>query len=192
MNRSRIGRKQKHAVRLEAAAKLIAAYLKLSEDEKEIAEHFLAHQVYGEKGMYPYRAFPEDPWEAQVPSSPSECPLDCWEKPWSEWAQEIRESLLMDCERGEAVREMLGALIRQKDRKRLTDLDLREAAKSTLGWTRWDAKHLKRLRSLGFTSLSEHHAWIDKMLEEWRAKGRVPGVPNPGLDASNLSDTDEG
>jgi hypothetical protein len=179
MNRSRVGSKQKYAVRLEVAAQLIAAYVKLSEDEKQDAERFLALHVYGQEGMYPYRVFPENPWNSQVPSSTYECPLSRWVKPWSDWAQEIRESLLTPFERGEAVRAMLGALIHQKDRMRLTDLDLRESAKTTLGWTRWDAKHLKELRSLGFASLSQHYAWMEKTAAEERVKG---GVAGPALD----------
>ena len=177
INTSKRSRRQKHPVRLDVAAKLIAAYVKLSKDEKEIAEGFLALQIYGEGGTYPYRPFPEDPWELEVPSSTEKCPLLCWEKPWSDWAQVIRESLLFDSERREAVKEMLGALIRQKDRRRrLTDQDLREAAKTTLGWTRWDAKHLKWLwRTLGVTSRSEHNAWIERTADEMRAKRMMRG-----------------
>jgi hypothetical protein len=182
MNSSRAGRKQKFERRLDLAAKLIAAYVKLSENRKERAEGFLALQVYREEGMYPYRAFPENPWQSQVPSSTNECPLFSWEKPWSDWAQEIRKSLLTDFERGEAVRAMLGALIRQKESKRLTGLDLREAARMTLGWTRRDAKQLKSLQSFGFASRSEHYAWIQKMVDENRAKERVVGVVGPVLD----------
>jgi hypothetical protein len=166
MNRSRTGSKQKYAVRLELAKKLIAAYVKLQENDRETAERFLALQVYGDGGMYPYSAFPEDPWESQVPSFTDECPLFFWEKPWSNWAQEIRESSLNDFERREAVRAMLGALIRQKDRVRLTGLDLGEAARTTLGWTRWDAKKLASLRSFGWNSISEHRAWVQKLVDE--------------------------
>jgi hypothetical protein len=181
MDISKTGRRKQYTMRLNVAAKLIAAYVKLSKDEKEIAEGFLALQIYREGGMYPYRPFPEVPWEPEVPSSTDGCPLLCWEKPWSDWAQVIRESLLFDSERREAVKEMLGALIRQKDRRRrLTDQDLREAAKTTLGWTRWDAKLLKWLwRTLGVTSRSEHNAWIETIVDKMRAKGRVPGVPDP-------------
>lgn len=95
INTSKRSRRQKHPVWLDVAAKLIAAYVKLSKDEKEIAEGFLALEIYGAGEMYPYRPFPEDPWELEVPSSTDECPLLCWEKPWSDWAQVIRESLTL-------------------------------------------------------------------------------------------------
>jgi hypothetical protein len=87
-------------------------------------------------------------------------------EPWSNWAQQIRESSINDFERREAVRAMLGALIRLKDRKRLKDLGLAEAATATLGWTRWDAKRLEELRSFGLKSLSECYAWIEKTVDE--------------------------
>jgi hypothetical protein len=61
INTSKRSRRQKHPVRLDVAAKLIAAYVKLSKDEKEIAEGFLALQIYGEGGMYPYRPLPGGP-----------------------------------------------------------------------------------------------------------------------------------
>jgi hypothetical protein len=177
MNKPKTGRRKQYTMRLNVAAKLIAAYVKLSKDEKEIAEDFLALQIYGEGGMYPYRPFPELPWKLEVPSATDECPPLGWEKPWSDWAQVIRGSLLIGSERREAVKEMLGALIRQKDRRRrLTDQNLHEAAKTTLGWTRWDAKRLKWLwRTLGVTSLFEHNAWIEKSVAELWAKRRVRG-----------------
>jgi hypothetical protein len=171
MNGSRMGSKQKYAMRLDIAAKLIAAYVRLSEECKEIFERFLADQIYGDDGMYPYRTFPEDPWASGAPSSTYEYSRFIPHEPWSNWAQEIRESTLNDFERREAVRAILGALIRQKDRLRLTGLDLGDAARTTLGWTRWDAKNLAWLRSLGLNSISEHHAWIKKRVDEKQAKG---------------------
>jgi hypothetical protein len=170
MNRSKMGSRQKYAVRLDVAAQLIAAYVELQANDKETAERFLALQVYGEGGMYPYSASPEDPWESQVPALTDECPLFYWEKPWSNWAEEIRKSSLYDFERREAVRAMLGALIRQKDRVRLTGLDLGEAARTTLGWTRWDAMNLGFLRLFGFNSPSEQHAWFQKVMDEMPAE----------------------
>jgi hypothetical protein len=173
MEISKGSRRHKLAGWLKVTAKLIAAYVKLSEDEKEIAEDFLAFQVYGEEGMHPYRLFVEDSGELRVEPSTDECPLFSWAKPWAEWAQEIRESVLAGLEPREAVRAMLGALIRQRDKKHLTGLELREAAKTALAWTRGDAKHLKCLRrSLRFASQSEHYVWIEKTLDEMRAKGR--------------------
>jgi hypothetical protein len=175
-------RRQKHTVRLNVAAELIAAYAELSEDCKEMFESFLALQVYGEEGMHPYLA-PGDPWGTEVPSSTPEDPRFILHEPWSNWAQQIRESSLTIFERREAVRAMLGAPIRHKDDMRLTGLDLREAAKTTLGWTQWDAKHLEWLmRTLGVTTLSEHYAWIQKNVDERWAKGGVPGIVDPALD----------
>jgi hypothetical protein len=169
MSKLKIGCKQKrskYSVRIGVAANLIAAYVELPENSREYFEQFLASQVYGEEGMHSYRAFPEDPWESQVPSSTYEYPLFFLEEPWSNWAQEIRESSLTDFERREAVRAMLGALILQKDRMHLTGLELREAARRTLGWTKWDAKNLAWLRYFGFNSISEQHASYQKLTDE--------------------------
>jgi hypothetical protein len=163
VNRFKTGSKQKrskYSVRLDVAANLIAAYVEC--DSQERFEGFLASQVYGEQGMYSYRAFPEDPLELQAPPSTHEHPLLV--EAWSNWAQNLRESCLNDFERREAVRGMLGAVIQKKDRKRLTGLELREAAKTTLGWTKWDAKHLRWYRQLGHNSIAEHSAWCQKVL----------------------------
>jgi hypothetical protein len=139
-------KRSKYSVRLGVAASLIAAYIELPECLREYFEQFLASQVYGEQGMHSYRAFPEDPWESQVPPPTYGYPLTFLVEPWSDWAQKLRESCLNDLERREAVRAMLGALILQKDRKRLTGLELREAARTTLGWTKWHARHPRWLR----------------------------------------------
>ncbi len=143
MNKSKTGRRKQYTMRLNVAAELIGAYVKLSKDDKDTAEGFLALQIYGEEGTYPHRPFPEVPWELEVPSSSDGCLILCWAKAWYDWAQVIHESLHFGSERGEAMKEMLGALIRLKDRRRrLNNQELRGAAETTLRWTRWDAKHL--------------------------------------------------
>jgi len=85
-----------------------------------------------------------------------------------------------DFERREAVRAKLGALIRQKDRERLTGLDPGAAARTTRGWTRWDAKNLAQLRSFGLNNISERSAWLQKDIDERQA--RRMGVVGTALD----------
>jgi hypothetical protein len=169
MNSSKISIKQNYAERLDVAAKLIAAYVTLKENDKETAERFLALQVYGEAGMHPYWDFPEVTSESAVPSPTYEYPNFILYEPWSNWAQDIRESSLTDFERREAVRAMLGALIRQKDMGCLPDLDLVEAARTTLGWTEWDARNLAALRSLSPEQTVRYRAWLQKLVADERA-----------------------
>jgi hypothetical protein len=175
MNFSKIGserKRKKYAVRHGAAAKLIAAYVKLSDDSKDFFESFLALQVYGEDGMHPYHDFLDDPPGSVTLHSAYEEPMFSFLEPWPDWAREIREASLTYFERREAVRAMLGVLILHKDRSRLSGPELDEAAKRTLGWTRWDAKHYAWLRSQGFNSESEMSAWIEKMVAEKQAAQR--------------------
>jgi hypothetical protein len=165
MSKLKIGFKQKrskYSVRISVAANLIAEYVELPECLQERFEGFLASQVYGEQGMYSYRAFPEDPLESQAPPSTHEHPPLV--EAWSSWAQNLRESCLNDFERREAVRGMLGAVIQKKDRKRLTGPELREAARTTLGWTKWDARQLRWIRRFGHNSIAEHRAWCQEHL----------------------------
>jgi hypothetical protein len=151
-------------VRLGVAAKLIAAYVELTEDFKEEFERFLAFQVYGENGMQSYLPASDDGVDSAGQFLADEHSTVGLHEPWAEWAQGIRRASLNDFERREAVRTMLGALIRQKDRFRFSGLELRNAAKGTLGWTRWDAKHSSGLRSKGFRTKSEVEAWTVKLV----------------------------
>jgi hypothetical protein len=69
--------------------------------------------------------------------------------PWSQWAKMITKANLWEFERPEAVREMLGALISQKNKSCLNGSELREAAEKALEWTRRDEQNhaLSRLRN---------------------------------------------
>jgi hypothetical protein len=70
-------------------------------------------------------------------------------EPWSKWAKMITKANLWEFERREAVREMLGALISQKNKSCLNESELREAAEKALEWTQWDEHNcaLSRLRN---------------------------------------------
>ena len=57
---------------------------------------------------------------------------------WSQWAKMVKRANLWEFERCEAVREMLGVLIAQKNKYSLTESELRQAAEKALEWTRWD------------------------------------------------------
>ncbi|MBV8674284.1 MAG: hypothetical protein JOZ33_12685 [Acidobacteriaceae bacterium] len=128
----------KHLRRLRVAKIFISAYVRLSEDDKVKVERFLALSAYDDAGMEHY-----------VPHSTrhrvkSEHSLsDFVSMPvrdaWSQWAKMVKRANLMEFERSEAIREMLGVLIAQKNRSSLTESELREAAEKALEWTRWDA-----------------------------------------------------
>jgi hypothetical protein len=140
----------KNLHRLRVAENLISAYVNLSENGRECLEHFLALQVYGDADMGHYTPGPNrhrvEPVDQDVMC---ECMKMTVSEPWSKWAKMITKANLWEFERREAVREMLGALIRQKNKSCLNDSELREAAERALEWTRWDEHNcaLSRLRN---------------------------------------------
>ena len=69
-------------------------------------------------------------------------------EPWSAWAKVIKTANLLEFERHEAVREMLGALISTKNKLSLTESELRVAAENALEWTRWEERNLAMARFL--------------------------------------------
>jgi len=121
--------------RLHVAENLISAYINLSENNREYVEGFLALQVYGDAGMGHYtpgrnRRRAESVDEHVL----CECVKMTFHEPWSKWAKMVTKANLWEFERREAVREMLGALISQKNKSRLEDSELREAAEKALEW----------------------------------------------------------
>jgi hypothetical protein len=111
---------------------------------------FWRFQVYGDADMGHYTPGPNG---HHVESVDQHVMCECMEMtvndPWSTWAKMITKANLLEFERREAVREMLGTLISQKNRSCLNDADLREAAERALEWTRWDEHNcaLSRLRN---------------------------------------------
>jgi hypothetical protein len=131
-------KKSKHSLRLGVAENLIAAYLELPEDLRESFEKVLALQVYGMDGIHLYLRS-HDSWDSTLRSAMSKHRvLDLLAESWFDWAQTIKSADLNNFERRAAVRAMLGLLIQQKDRRCLSDRELRKAAKGTLGWKHWD------------------------------------------------------
>ncbi|MDR3737350.1 MAG: hypothetical protein P4L10_17720 [Acidobacteriaceae bacterium] len=134
----------KHSLRLRATKGLISAYVNLlAEGGRECVEEFLALQVYGEAGMGYYTPAPK---RRRVSSA--EEPFMCeWvltvHNAWSKWAKIIKKANLREFERREAVREMLGALIQQKNKSSLENSELHQAAEQALEWTRWDENNRK-------------------------------------------------
>jgi hypothetical protein len=174
MNFSRAGserKRKKYAVRHGAAAKLIAAYVKLPEDSKDFFGTFLAHQGYAEDGMHPYHALSDDPTDSGPLDSAEESML-CVLELRRDWARQIRDAFLTSFERDEALSAMFWELIQHNDRSRLNGRELDDAAQRTLGWTQWDAKRYAWLRSQGFNSELEMYEGIEKMVAEKRAAQR--------------------
>ena len=140
----------KHLNRLHVAENLISAYVNLPETGREYFEHFLALQAYGDAGMGHYTpGSNRDRVESVDQHVMCECVMMTVYEPWSKWARMITKANLWEFERREAVREMLGALISQKNKSCLNDSDLREAAERALEWTRRDEHNcaLSRLRN---------------------------------------------
>jgi hypothetical protein len=148
MRSSGIGKRSKRSKYLERRGKaeeLIVAYVELDLPMKEFFEQFLALQVYSEGGMQSYLPSSAGSEEETRPCSAEDGPSLYVFETWFDWAQEIKGAPLNHFERREAVRAMLGALIRLKDRRVLGALELREAAKGTLDWTRWEVRYLAKL-----------------------------------------------
>jgi hypothetical protein len=140
----------KHLNRLHVAEDLISAYVNLPETGREYFELFLALQAYGDAGMGHYTpASNRDRVESVDQHVMCECVKMTVYEPWSKWARMITKANLWEFERREAVREMLGALIGQKNKSRLNDSELHEAAAKALEWTRWDEHNraLSRFRN---------------------------------------------
>src|ERR1700730_6970965 len=75
----------------------------------------------------------------------------------------IKKAHLTEFERREAVREMLGGLIQQKNRDFLNESELREAAEKTLAWTWWDERNHAQLRALSLKQQSEYKKWFKQL-----------------------------
>jgi hypothetical protein len=139
----------KHTRRLRVAENLIAAYSNLDEDSREYVEQALALQVYGDAGMQHYTpGLDRHGKESADEHLMCNCVKTVYE-PWSKWAKIIRAANLWEFERREAVREMLGVLIAQKNKSHLNASELSEAAEKALEWTRRDEHNraMARLRN---------------------------------------------
>jgi hypothetical protein len=137
----------KYLNRLRATEDFISAYIDLPENGREYVEQFLALQVYGDAGTGHYtpgrnRRRAESVDEHVMCG----CVKMTFDEPRSKWAKMIRKANLLPFERREAVREMLGALISQKNKQRLNDSELREVAEKALEWTGWDENNCAQSR----------------------------------------------
>src|ERR1700722_6820282 len=157
----------RHLYRLRVAENFISAYVNLPENGRDYVEQFLALQVYGDAGMGHYTTRPD---RHRVESVDQHVMCECVElavhEPWTRWAQIIKKANLREFERREAVREMLGALISQKNKACLNDSELREAAERALQWTLWDEHNcaLSRLHNS-----PEYKSWLSAI-----ASGKDP------------------
>ena len=131
--------------RLRVAENFISACVCLSENNKAYVERFLALSAYSDVGMDHYTPRSK---RHRVESEHSLC--DCVTMPvreaWSQWAKMVKRANLWEFERCEAVREMLGVLIAQKNKYSLAESELREAAEKALDWTRWDENNRAKAR----------------------------------------------
>lgn len=129
----------KHRNRLHVTKDLLSSYVDLSEGDREYVERFMALQVYGDAGMDHYTPGSK---RSRIGSDDPPVLCECLEMTfngsWSKWANMIKRANLREFERREAVREMLGALISQKNKGSLNDSELGEAAEKALEWTHWD------------------------------------------------------
>ena len=129
----------KYLNRLRVTENLISSYVNLSEEGRECAESFLALQVYGDGGMDHYTPRRNGRRAESVDEHVMCAGLTMtFHQPWSSWAKMITKANLWEFERREAVREMLGSLLAQKNKSHLKDAELRAATENALEWTRWD------------------------------------------------------
>jgi hypothetical protein len=151
----------KKSVRLRVAADLIAAYINLSEDGREYLESNLAGHVYGDTGMDHYTPGTAlHKLASGHQQSMCECISPSVGKPWAKWANMIKRSNLWEFERREAVREMLGVLISNKNKARLDDDEVLAAAEKALEWIRWHEHNLELSR---LRNSSEYKACLDAL-----------------------------
>jgi len=150
----------KHLRRLRVVEDFISAYVCLPENAKAYVERFLALSAYGEDSMDHYTPGSN---RHRVGSGHPMC--DCVTRPvqeaWSQWAQVVKKANLWEFERAEAVREMLGVLIAQKNRFSLNELnesELHVAAEKALEWTRWDENNLAMERR---RNSPEFKSWLE-------------------------------
>jgi hypothetical protein len=136
----------KYLKRLHVTESLISAYLNLSEGDREHVEGFLALQVYGDAGMGHYTPGRSRRVKSVDPNVLCYCMKMTFDEPWSNWAKMIKKANLSEFERREAVRETLGALISQKNKRSLHGSKLREAAEKALDWTGWDENNCAQSR----------------------------------------------
>lgn len=147
----------KHLRRLQVAERFISACVSLPENTKSYVEQFLALSAYGDGSMDPY-----------TPSSKSHgveseqhlcsCVTKDAQEAWSQWAKMVQKANLTEFERLEAVRMMLGELIRQKNKYSLTESELLEAAEKALDWTRWDKFNCANVR---IRNSPEYKGWLE-------------------------------
>jgi hypothetical protein len=157
----------KHSNRLRVTENFISSYLNLPENGREYVEQFLALQVYGDAGMGQYTPGPKRHRVESVDQhAMCECVKMTVHEPWSKWAKMITRANLWEFERREAVREMLGTLINQKNKSCLNDSELREAAEKALEWTRWDENNCAQSR---FRNSSEYKSCLEAI-----ASGKDP------------------
>jgi hypothetical protein len=135
----------KHSRRLRVAENFVSACICLSENDKAYVEQFLALSAYGDVGMDHYTPQPKH-HRAESEHSLCDCVAMPAREAWSQWAKMVKRANLSEFERCEAVREMLGVLIAQKNKYSLTESELREAAEKALEWTRWDEKNRANAR----------------------------------------------
>jgi hypothetical protein len=157
MLKAAVPKRPKYFDRLRVTENLVSAYINLSVDDREHVEGFLALQVYGNAGMGPYSAGRNHRRAESVDEHATcQCGNVTFHGPWSEWARMITEANLWKSERRDAVREMLGALISQKNKPRCNNSESREVAEKALEWIQKDeynSAHLRLRNSPGYKEL---------------------------------------
>jgi hypothetical protein len=139
----------KHQRRLRVAESFILACVSLPENTKAHVEQSLALSAYGDGSLDPYTPGSK---RNGVESAHHLCECLCYceaqaaQEAWAQWANMVKKANLWEFERIEAVREMLGVLIGQKNKYSLTGTELLEAAEKALEWTRWDESNCAKAR----------------------------------------------
>jgi hypothetical protein len=145
--------KPEYLRRLHAAANVIAAYLTLTDDDRQQFEQFLALQVYGDPETNSYLHLACTKYVAD-----SERVMHTYEhfaiyNAWSTWDCELKKSHLAHKHQREAIKDLLGALIQLEcPGSSLPELELYKAAEKTMFWAGLDEVYLLQLHNAGMTS----------------------------------------
>lgn len=157
MNETTKKKGPKHQHRLQVAANFIAACVSLPESTKAYVEQFLALSAYGNGSMDPYTPG-SNRRGVESEHYLCSCVTKDAQEAWSQWAKMVQKANLWEFERIEAVREMLGVLIGQKNKYSLTETELLEAAEKAIEWTRWDESNCAKVR---IRNSPEYKRWLE-------------------------------
>jgi hypothetical protein len=141
----------------------MAAYLNLTDADRQQFEQFLALQVYGdpETTSYLHVVCAKYVVDSQrVLLTQERCAIY---GAWAIWDREVKRSHLAHVHHREAIKDMLSALIQYKTESPLSETVLRAAAETAMFWARWDEVYLGQLRNSGTKTTAAYNAELAEL-----------------------------